>query len=174
MESGLTSRVNNMDITLFHGTREFTAELNVDQDTGEILSEFPLDILVQRNPIGTAAFILNTIATADMIDVHIKTMQAKKKALTNNAERAKEALKQVMQITGVFRVESLDKTFKAILHKERDKSVEIFNEDMIPSDYMQEIPATYTPDKILIMKSMKEGFEIPGVRIIAKDRLEVK
>ena len=163
-----------MEITLYRGTQEFTAELEVDQDTGEISAEFPLHVLVQRNPIGTAAFVLNTLATADMIDAHIKTMQAKKKSLTNNAERAKEALKQVMQVTGVLRVESLDKTFKAVLHKERDKSVDVFNEDIIPGDYMREIPATYTPDKMLMLKAMKEGFDIPGARIVAKDRLELK
>lgn len=163
-----------MEITLYRDKEEFTVELYVDQETGEISSECPLDVLVQRNPIGTAAFVLNTLANADMIDAHIKLMQAKKKALTNNAERAKEALKQVMQVTGVLRVESLDKTFKAVLHKERDKSVEVFDEKQIPADYMREIPATYAPDKTLMMKAMKDGFEIPGARIVAKDRLEIK
>lgn len=162
-----------MNITLYRGTEEFQAELNVDQDTGEIVADYPLDVLVQRNPIGTAAFILNTLATADMIDAHIKIMQAKKKALTNNAERAKEALKQVMQATGVLKVESSDKTFKAVLSKERDKSVEIWDENQIPDLYMREVPATYTPDKSLMAKAMKDGFEIPGARIVARDRLTI-
>jgi hypothetical protein len=116
---------------------------------------------------------LNTLATADMIDQHIKIMQAKKKALTNNAERAKEALKKVMQVTGALKVESLDKTFKAVLSKERDKSVEVFDEAQIPADYMREIPATYSPDKVLIAKAMKDGFDVPGCRIVAKDRLTI-
>lgn len=162
-----------MEITLYTGSREFTAELAVDQDTGEIMGDFPLDVLAQRNPIGTAAFVLNTLATAEMIDAHIKLMAAKKKALTNNAERAKEALKSVMQITGTLSVTSTDKTFKAVLSKERDKSVEIFDENQIPADYMKEIPATFRPDKTLMMKAMKDGFNIPGARIVANDRLTI-
>lgn len=162
-----------MQITLFRGTEEFQAELNVDQDTGEIMADYPLDVLVQRNPIGTAAFVLNTLATADMIDAHIKLMQAKKKALTNNAERAKEALKSVMQVTGVLKVESIDKTFKAVLSKERDKSVEVFDENQIPADYMREVPSTYAPDKALIKKAISDGFDVPGAKIVAKDRLTI-
>lgn len=160
-----------MEITLYRGTQEFTAELDIDQDTGEISAAFPLDVLVQRNPIGTAAFVLNTLATADMIDAHIKVMQAKKKALTNNAERAKEALKKVMQVTGVLKIESQDKTFKAALSKERDKSVDVLDESQIPADYMREIPATYAPDKKLIAKAIADGFEVPGAKIVANDRL---
>lgn len=162
-----------MEITLFTGSREFTAELLVDPDTGEIMGDFPLDVLAQRNPIGTAAFVLNTLATAEMIDAHIKLMTAKKKALTSNADRAKEALKSVMQITGTLSVSSLDKTFKAVLSKERDKSVEVFDENQIPADYMKEIPATSQPDKALMMKAMKDGFAIPGARIVANDRLTI-
>lgn len=162
-----------MEITLFTGSREFTAELDVDQDTGEIMGNFPLDVLAQRNPIGTAAFVLNTLASAKMIDTHIKLMTAKKKALTNNANRAKEALKSVMRITGTLSVSSLDKTFKAVLSKERDKSVEVFDEDQIPADYMKEIPATFQPDKALMLKAMKDGFSIPGARIVANDRLTI-
>lgn len=162
-----------MEIQLYRGTSEFTAELDVDQDTGEIMADYPLDVLVQRNPIGTAAFVLNTLANADMIDAHIKLMQAKKRALTNNAERAKEALKNVMQITGVLSVKSVDGTFKATLSKDRDKSVEVFDENQIPSDYMREIPASYAPDKKLISAAIADGFDVPGAKIVAKDRLTI-
>jgi len=162
-----------MEITLYRGTQEFTAELDVDQDTGEIVGDYPLEILVKRNPIGTAAFVLNTLATADMIDAHIKAMQAKKKALTSNAERAKEALKSVMQATGVLSVKSDDGTFKAVLMKERDKSVDIFDEYQIPEDYMREIPATYTPNKKLIAAAIEDGFDVPGAKIIKNDRLQI-
>lgn len=162
-----------MEITLYNGAREFTAELDVDQDTGEILGTCSLNVLAQRNPIGTAAFILNTLATAEMIDAHIKLMTAKKKALTNNAQRAKDALKTVMQMTGTLSVASLDKTFKAVLSKERDKSVDVFDFDQLPTEYIVEVPATYAADKKRLMADMKDGHEIPGARIIANDRLTI-
>lgn len=162
-----------MEITLYKGTQEFTAELAVDQETGEIAADYPLDVLVQRNPIGTAAFVLNTLANADMIDTHIKLMQAKKKALTNNAERAKTALKEVMQATGVLSVKSADGTFKAVLHKERDESVDVFDEKQLPQDYLREIPVSYAPDKKLIKKAIDDGFEVPGAKIVKNDRLVI-
>ena len=163
-----------MNITLYRGTQEFTAELDVDQETGEIAATCPLDVLVQRNPIGTAAFVLNTMASAEMIDAHIKLMQAKKKALTNNAERAKQALLEVMQATGVLSIKSDDGTFKAVLSKGANKSVEVFDENQIPADYMREVPATYAPDKALMTKAIKDGYQIPGARLVENDRLTIK
>lgn len=160
-----------MDITLYRGTSKFTAELDVDQETGEIMGDFPLDVLVARNPIGTAAFVLNSEAQSDMIDAHIKLMTAKKKALQNNANRATQALKDVMKQTGVLSIKSQDGTFKAVLYKERDKSVDIFDMEQLPVDYMKEIPVSYVPDKTLIKKAISDGFEVPGARIIANDRL---
>lgn len=159
-----------MEIELFKGSRSFIAELSVDQDTGEIGSD-NLELLVSRNPIGTCAFVLNTLASADMIDAHIQQMQAKVKALRNNAERAKEALKYAMKQTNVLKIESDDKTFKAVLSIGRDKSVEIFDEKQLPQEYLREIPVSYAPDKALIKKSIEDKFEVPGARIVEKDRL---
>lgn len=163
-----------MDITLYRGTEAFQAELAVDEETGEIHADYPLEVLVRRNPVGTTAFILNAKATAEMIDAHIAKMQAKKKALMNNAERAKESLKQVMQATGVLSVKSDDGTFSAVLSPGRDESVDVFDAAQLPPDYLREIPAKYEPDKALIKKALKDGFDVPGARIVAKDRLTLK
>ena len=162
-----------MQITLYRGSDEFSAELECDPETGEIGGEYPLDILVQRNPIGTCAYVLNTDAQAAMVDAHIKLMQSKKKALQNNADRARAALKQVMQLTGVLSLKSDDGTFKATLQKERDESIEVFDSLQVPLDYTREIPATYAPDKALIKKAIKDGYEVPGAKIVKNDRLVI-
>lgn len=162
-----------MQITLYRGADAFSAELECDPDTGEIGGEYPLDVLVQRNPGGTCAYVLNTDAQASMIDAHIKIMQAKKKALQNNAERARAALKQVMQLTGVLSIKSDDGTFKAVLQKERDASIEVFDSLQVPADYQREIPATYEPDKTLIKKAIADGFEVPGAKLVKNDRLVI-
>lgn len=161
-----------MEIELYKGSHAFTAELTVDQETGEILSE-NLELIVQRNPIGTCAFILNTNAAVDMIDAHIKAMAHKSKVLKNNAERAKESLKYAMQQTSVTKIESDDKTFKAVLSIGRDKSVEIFDDSQIPDNYMREIPVSYIPDKKLIKQAIDDGFEVSGARIVSNDRLTI-
>ena len=162
-----------MEITLYRGASEFSADLLIDEETGEIGGDFPLDVLVQRNPIGTCAYVLNTDAQVSMIDAHIKLMQAKKKALQNNTERARVALKQVMQLTGVTSIKSNDGLFKATLYKECNVSTKIENESQIPPDYFREIPATSEPDKVKIKKALLAGFDVPGATLDRKDRLAI-
>jgi hypothetical protein len=163
-----------MDIILYRGAQEIIAELEVNPDTGEIGTDYPLDVLVKRNPIGSAGFFLHTQAQAKMIEDHIDAMQKKLRALKKNGERVKQSLKEVMQLTGTSSIESPDATFKVNLYKERDKSVDVFDERQLPQDYLREIPATYAPDKKLIEKAIKDGFDVPGARIVAKDRIEIK
>jgi hypothetical protein len=163
-----------MELVLYRGAQEIIAELEVDPDTGEIGTEFPLDLLVQRNPIGSAGYVLHTQAQMKMVKARIDELQSLHKAAEKRAERVKESLKSVMQLTGTTSIESPDCTFRVKLHKERDKSVEIWDENQIPADYMREIPARYEPDKILISKAIKDGFEVAGARIVAKDRLEIR
>lgn len=162
-----------MQVELYRGTEAFTAELAIDPDTGEIGGDYPLDVLVQRNPIGTCAYVLNTLGHADMIDAHIKIMQAKKSAMLRNAERAKEALKVVMQATGATLIKSNDGLFQAKLYPERDESVDVFDALQLPADYTREIPAKYEPDKTLIKKAIHDGFDVPGARIVKRDRLSL-
>lgn len=160
-----------MEIELFKGEKSFTAELTVDQDTGEVLGGEYLQMLVHRNPVGTIAYILTENAKKEMIDARIKELQAASKIIANNAERAKESLKYVMQVSGTTKIESTDNTFKAVLYLGRDESIEVFDEKQIPADYLREIPVSYAPDKALIKKSIKDGYEVPGAKLIAKDRL---
>lgn len=162
-----------MEIELYRGSQSFLAELTIDEETGEILGDYPLDVLVKRNPIGTAAFVLNSKAQVDMVKAHIKAMQAKAKALEANADRAKESLKRVMQLTGVSSIKSDDGTFKAVLYPDRDESVDVFDSLQLPKDYMREIPAKYEPDKTLIKQAIKDGFEVPGAKLDKKDRLVI-
>ena len=71
------------------------------------------------------------------------------------------------------RIESNDKTFKAVLHVNRDESVEIFDENKIPEQFMREIPAKYSPDKVAIKKAIKDGVDVEGCKISYKDRLTI-
>ena len=163
-----------MEITLYRGASEIIAEIQVDPDTGEIGGDYPLDLLVQRNPIGCAGYYLHTQSQAKMIKERIVELQVMHKVVEARAERVKKSLKTVMQLTGTLSIAADDKTFKATLYRERDKSVEVFDENQIPTDYMREIPATYSPDKKLILQAIEDGFEVPGAKIVKNDRIEIK
>lgn len=162
-----------MEIELFKGARSFTAELAIDPETGEIGGECPLDVLVQKNRIGTCAYILHTRAEVEMWKNRIKQLTATVKAFEANAERAKTALMHAMQATGTKAIKSDDGTFKAVLYPERDVSVKIENEAQLPADYLREIPAKYEADKVLIKKALLDGFDVPGAKLDKKDRLQI-
>ncbi len=161
-----------MEIELFRGSRSFTAELVIDSETGEIGGDYPLDLLVQRNPIGTAAFVLHTQAEVEMWKNRIKQMTAHIKSMESNAERAKTALMHAMQVTGTSAIKSDDGLFKAVLYPERDVSVDVFDEAQLPRDYTVE-KVTIAPDKKLIRKALDDGYDVPGARIVRKDRLQI-
>jgi hypothetical protein len=163
-----------MELILYRGAETIIAEIQVDPDTGEIGAEFPVELLVQRNPIGCAGYVLHTLSQAKVIKDRIGELQKMLKATESRAERVKQSLKEVMQMTGTLSIASDDKTFKATLYKERDKSIEVFDENQIPGDYMREIPATYAPDKKLILAAIVDGFEVPGAKLVKNDRIEIK
>ena len=149
-----------MQMSLYSGAKEIIAEIEVDPDTGEIGGEYPLDLLVKRNPIGCVGYYLHTQSQANVIKARISELQAMHKAVENRAERVKQSLKTVMQLTGTQSITADDKTFKATLYRERDASIEIFDENQIPADYMREVPATYSPDKKLILKAISDGYDV--------------
>ena len=64
--------------------------------------------------------------------------------------------------------------FSATLAVGRDKSIDVYDADQLPDDYMREIPARYEPDKAAIRSAMDDGFDVPGARIVARDRLTIK
>jgi hypothetical protein len=61
------------------------------------------------------------------------------------------------------------------LLRERDESIEVFDESMVPAVYMNvpEPPAP-KPDKAAIRRAIKAGQDVPGARIVKRDRLEIK
>lgn len=79
-----------------------------------------------------------------------------------------------MAATGILSIKSDDGTFSAKLERERDASVEVFDEKQLPADYLREVPAKYEPDKKLIAKAFADGFDVPGARIVKRDRLTLK
>ncbi len=44
----------------------------------------------------------------------------------------------------------------------------------MPADYLREVPAKYEPDKALIKKAIKDGFDVAGAKLVKRDRLTVK
>lgn len=159
--------------TQYLATAQQLAELDIDEQTlSETLEAeaWPVEEKVRA----VSAVILNLQAEADMVKGTADRIAKRAKALQSRAEALHDYLLINMQRTGITEIKALDGTFKAKLYRERDASVVIDSENLIPADYMREIPARYEPDKVLIKKAINDGYEVPGAHIVKKDRLEIK
>lgn len=159
--------------TQYLATAQQLAELDIDHQTLADTLEaeaWPVEEKVRA----VSAVILNLQAEADMVKGTADRIAKRAKALQSRADALHDYLLINMQRTGITEIKALDGTFKAKLYRERDASVVIDSENLIPADYMREIPARCEPDKVLIKKAINDGYEVPGAHIVKKDRLEIK
>lgn len=154
-------------------TAQQLAELDIDEQTlndtldGE---KWP----VEEKARAVSAMILNLEMESAMVKEAGERITRRAKALQARADWLHDYLLINMQRTGITEIKAIDGTFKAKLYPQRDSSVEIVEQGMIPQDYMREIPARFEPDKSLIKKAISDGYDVPGAKIVRKDRLEVR
>jgi hypothetical protein len=165
-----------MNITLYRAADEVRDLLEqIDPETGELPEGFAeARELVASKAQAVAAFILQNDAQAAMVEAHAKALLDRVKAAKKRSDWLREYLRTHMARCGVHEIASDDGTFKASLAVGRDESVEIYEPGLLPADYLREVPAKQEPDKTLIKKAIKDGFDVPGARIVAKDRLTLK
>lgn len=165
-----------MQIKLYEAAEQVRALLEqIDAETGEMPEGFEqARALVATKAQACAAFILENNAQADMVEAHAKALLDRVKAARKRSDWLKEYLRSHMDACGILSIKSDDGTFSVKLEKERDVSVEVFDAEQLPADYMREIPAKSEPDKALIGKALKEGSDVPGARLLRKDRLTLK
>lgn len=148
----------------------------MDAETGELPEGFePAREIVIRKSAAVAAYILESDKQADMVEGHGKTfIDAAKKQRARN-DRLRDYLKTHMALAGITEIKDDTGTFKAKLLKDRDEAVEVFDAAQVPVNYMTDPkPPEPAPDKALIKKALKDGFNVPGARIVKRDRLEIK
>ena len=159
--------------TQYLATANQLAELDIDEQT--IIDTLEAEAWpVEEKVRAVSAVILNLQAEADMVKAASDKIAKRAKALQSRADALHDYLLINMQRTGITEIKALDGTFKAKLYRERDANIVIDLENLIPADYMREIPARYEPDKVLIKKAINDGYEVPGAHIVKKDRLEIK
>lgn len=116
-------------------------------------------------------FCQNLAATAAAIKEAETKMAARRKALENRAEALKKYVFDNMKFAGISKIECPH--FKLSI-RDNPASVDVFDQAQLPADYLREVPATYTPDKTLIGKALKDGFDVPGAKLVHGQRLDIK
>jgi hypothetical protein len=165
-----------MNITL-HAATEQVRELldQIDPETGELPEGFEkAREVVATKATAVVAYMLESEKQADMVEAYAKELIARVKTTRQRSEWLKEYLRSHMAAAGVLEVKDERGLFKATLAPGRDEAIEIFDEAQLPQDYLTEVPASYKPDKTLIKKAIKDGFEVPGAKLVKRDRLTVK
>ena len=165
-----------MKIALYQAAQEVRDMLEqIDPETGELPEGFEqARAVVATKAQAVAAFILENNAQADMVEAHAKALLDRVRTARRRSDWLRQYLHSHMAACGVLSIRADDGTFSATLAPGRDESVEIFDAGQIPPDYLREIPAKHEPDKPLIKQAIKDGFTVPGARMVAKDRLTVK
>ena len=145
-------------------------EMEVDEQTfADTLEALSGDF--DGKVVNVIKFSKNLEATADSIQTAIDAMTTRKKSLMRRSEALRSYVFRNMLTTGISKI-SCDHFALSI--RDNPPAVDIFDLAQLPQDYMREIPATYAPDKTLIKTAIKDGFVVPGAKLVTSQRLEIK
>lgn len=129
--------------------------------TGEIEAKAQNVAFVIRNMEASAKAIRE--AAAGMLD--------RAKAEEKRADSIKRYLLENMMATGISKIEC---PYFKLSVRDNPQSVVIDDAEAIPDDYLREVPASYTLDKVMMKSAMQDGFVIPGAHLERGKRLEIK
>lgn len=164
-----------MQITLHAAVEQVRHLLDqIDPETGEIPDGFEqARAVVATKAQAVTAYVLENDKQADMIEAYAKDLMVRVKAARQRSGWLRTYLQSHMAAVGVTEIKDDCGIFKATLAIGRDEAVEVFDEAQLPADYLREIPAKQEPDKSLIKKAIKDGFDVPGAKLVKRDRLTI-
>lgn len=165
-----------MNITLHTATEQVRTLLDqVDPETGEVPDGFEsARAVVAAKAQAVTAYIIESERAIASANEYAKELQARLKSAEKRAEWLRHYLAEHMAAAGITEIKDERGVFSAKLVIGRDKSVEVFDAAQLPQEYLREIPAKHEPDKSLIKKALDDGHEVPGARVVAKNRLTIK
>lgn len=165
-----------MDITLHQATEQVRTLLDqIDPETGEMPAEFEqARAIVATKAAAVTAYVLETERQSDMLKTYAKEVMVRAGTADARVKWLKNYLAQHMAACGITEIRDERGIFKATLSSGRDEAIEVFDEAQIPTDYFREIPASLQLDKTLVKKAIKDGFDVPGAKIVKRDRLTIK
>jgi hypothetical protein len=146
---------------------EDEAEIQCLQDTLEG-EAYPLE----TKAAGVAFYIQKLSSLSDAIGIRQKELAERKRVIDNRVKRIKEYLLECMAAAGVTKIECPDVTLS---RRKNPASVEVFEEGLIPQAYMRTpTPPPPEPDRKAIIAALKEGIDVPGCRLMQKERVDIK
>lgn len=165
-----------MNITLYKAAEELQDILNsLDPETGEIPESLDdARALVAQKSVNVVAYLKDTDSKADYLMAAAKELQDRANKQKKRNEWLRQYLAFHMRQTGITHIKDDSGMFEANLEIERDQSVDVFDTAQVPDEYMRVIPEKQEPNKTLIASDLKIGIDVPGARLVKKDRLTIK
>lgn len=162
------------NLSLYEITSAFPALMENEEMTDEIKQQIneELKILLQQKSENTIGYIRNMELTVEAMKSEEKRISEQRKMIENRISKFKEYVKDCMEQNGIMKVET---GIGSMTIAKNPISVEIENEDEIPSEFKQEV-VSIKIDKTAIKNHFKETGEIVnGVNILtSKTSLRIK
>ena len=152
------------NLSLYQITNAFPALMESEELTEEnkkqIIEE--LTVLLQQKSQNIIGYVRNNELTIEAMKVEEKRLSDMRKALENKNSKFKEYVKECMENNGFTKI---DTGLGSLTIAKSPISVEIENEDEIPSEFKQEV-VTVKVDKKAIADNFKATGEVPNGVII--------
>ena len=145
----------------------------VNNETGEIttinakLDELEMDLNTKLENVG--CYIKNLDSDIEALKVEEKTLADRRKVKENQLERLKKYLADNLQAAGMQKYESP----RCVLSFRKSDQVIISEGAVIPEEFITR-KITEQPDKTLLKKAIKEGFEFEGITLVENKNLQIK
>ena len=131
-----------------------------DEDKAKIKEE--LTLLLQQKSQNIIGYSKNLELTIEAMKNEEKRISEQRKVLENRVLKYKKYVKECMEQNGITKIET---TLGTISIAKNPISVEIVNEDEIPSEYKQDVVTTKVDKKAIADNFRDTGEIIPGVNI---------
>lgn len=163
------------NLSLYKITNSFT-ELMSKAEEGELTPEEyeklgeELAIQLQAKSANIIGYYQNENALLEAIDIQIKRLQDFKKAKQNSIDKYKQYVKENMERLGLQKIET---ELGSLSIAKSPISVEIINEDELPSEFKLEVVTTKI-DKKAIADNFKSTGEIPNGVVIHTENTNLR
>ena len=135
-----------------------------DEDKSKIKEE--LTLLLQQKSQNTIGYIRNMELTIEAMKSEEKRITEQRKKLEKRESNFKEYVRECMEQSGLTKIETPLGTLSIARNP---ISVEVVNENDIPSEYKQEITTTKVDKKAITDNFKETGEIIPGVNILTNN-----
>ena len=160
------------NLSLYNITSAFPIIMEQEEMSPSLKEELEKELtaLLHEKSQNIIGYMRNIELTIDAMKTEEKRISEQRKTLENRIENFKSYVKECMESNGF---QKIDTGLGSLTIAKNPMSVEIENEDEIPSEFKQEIITTKI-DKNAIKKHIKETVEIiPGV-IIVDDKTSLR